>query len=1114
MEAVVQRIVDKVRKERLTRIRPIVRQGRVPGDNEAILRRCTNPSCKNAAIHFQEIPARSREFDSVKEYQDKHLSKLVGSVDPCSKCGGESSEFLASLYCEFRRGQRLDLQYVAIRDHVTDLVLVNNNGAFWPVPVEVGLESLENAITKSPKPEDCEKVSLEKGEKKNSKGDEQKRLQRVQEILVDFEEKREEDPLIFGPSQLPANILDAALKAYAKVPDAEVPLVVVANDAGGQEGLLLTTKQVYASEMVDRNAIPYSNFQEVEVRSSIIGGSGVYINDQKVLSLRGFLEDNADLLVVVLKRLAAVHDAPLKDKAPALSKSSPSGAKPARRDSENKAKPLRKKGRRPRRPTDSSTGAREARVISTRTTMSRVSQSQLKEKLEALVERKVPGDLVRIIDVPEQAIVAARRSYAKYNADEKAMAHIRTDLGEDCGQALVTEYAIFSNEMGGPRGYRFNEIASVEVGDDEYGTYLGINGKVFLSRGMLPKWFMPKLKDMLQELVELERGEDGPETATEDGGEEDDEGSGTRFQSRMRGRMRGRLGGSRRNGGRPPAPGSGGPPPGSGRNKVSRERPEREPVGERPGPRPPNRRESDRRRVRPSGPVGRNPRPTGQHPRTRRESETKLPRPNRRPTGDLNRPDGPKPRHGKSRPLPPPKRPDTRTNLQSPRRKNTGPLPPPRRTASRERRHTTGSLRPPRRPEGIEIGGVDFDVEVVEEANKLWRSGRREAALELVSDALLVNPMNPTVNYGHASLCASLGARDAALDSLLQAIRFGFADRDRVLRDPCWAELRGEADFKRLIRRIDMRARTGDAEHLANLKEGYIYLLTEHPDLLPMEVRVLFCEGCQKYSVDPAQPDYEFVWQCLEGFHLEAIAPLALEQVSCQYCQGYSVQIIGTIHAFDLGDGFSVHLIYWLDNGQARMRFIYEMDPEGTLSEQRTFATSTHLNFAELDAENESMMVRLTSPKPEIVECAVRDLGLLGNVAALDVLCSEFERLTELVDPEGWSRDPWILREFLETFVIIQSDSALDSIFAGIANILARHDYIDEALARALAESMLELGGAAVLNELVGYLYDNSVNASADVIGLLALACLEAGESIRDEAVVADSQHLAAEMGF
>src|SRR5690606_1398423 len=120
----------------------------------------------------------------------------------------------------------------------------------------------------------------------------------------------------------------------------------------------------------------------------------------------------------------------------------------------------------------------------------------------------------------------------------------------------------------------------------------------------------------------------------------------------------------------------------------------------------------------------------------------------------------------------------------------------------------------------------------------------------------------------------------------------------------------------------------------------------------PAEVRITRCPSCLEYRLDPAQAAYDFMWPCAEGFHLDAIAPLSIEQLPCENCGGYNVEIIGTAHAFPLDDGHALHLVYWLDAGQMRARFLFQSDPEGFIGELRSFYTIDDARNSPLGAEN------------------------------------------------------------------------------------------------------------------------------------------------------------------
>lgn len=1042
MHAKVNKIVQRIRKERFTRIQPMIRGGRIPSDSEAVLLHCK--SCKNAAIHLQEIPAGS-EFKSLGGYE-RHL-KRVSVTESCGKCGKETAEFKASLYCQFRRKDRIDLQFVAIEDKVTGLYIVDPKGFYWPLPLDFAKDSLDEAIARTPRPNPCHKVGEEGPQSAgpDKKKQQERFLANVQKFLVEFEENRVEDPAIFGPSSLPAPVLNQALKAYAELPDNEAPLVVISTNtsAPGADGLLLSSAKLYGSEIPDHIPIPFQDIDEVEIRKGLLG-SGIFVNNTKVLSVKGFKEPNAKLISFVLKQLSKAGDAEPEASKPTGTKRAPAikkTPKPTGTQSPRKRPPHEPAGtgagkvrQHTRRPIDDSLQKRIKKGSSG--AFGVIPRAQLEALFRSLGERKVPGDLLHVIDIPAEFITIAKRSYARSLQDEKPMALIKANLGEDSAQALITEYSVYSNELftNAPRGLKFDEIFAVELLDDEGEQMLDLNGQPFLTQGRLPDWVLPKLCEVLK-------------VATGDDSKDEDE-------------------------------------------------PEQEPVEEGAPP-----------RQRPSGQlipppkVGPGPRPNG-------PSDVTRPGPRRGP------PSGPRPGRG-----PGPNRPPSNGPTAPPRRGRSGVTAPPRHRPSERVPQVDGAGRGPRRPgsrvrtpKGIDLNLIDFDVELVDEANKLFLSGRFEDALRLVQEAQTVNPLNASLTYGQAAILAALGERTAALDSLLQAIRFGYASREQILADQSWQSFRQDPDFVKLMRRIDQRGRSREGHDLEQIRLGFMYLLAHMTQQLPAEVRVIFCPNCDAHHLDPAQIDYDFMWNTTEGFHLEAIAPLAMEDLSCDTCASYDVEVMGTIHSFPMGDG-AFHLIFWLSGGQLRSRYLFQSDNQGYITELRSFYDVENADYGMLEAANESLLLRLESPHPEVVECAIRDMGYPGNVAVLDILYDQLSRAADSVDAQYRCNNPWLVREILESLITIGEPEALDAVFQTVAQLLS-HDSIDEALAFAVVDTIVALGEPQELGSLFDYVHENVNNVAPDVIGIFLVAIMDNAENQGDHALADEAQAICQELGI
>lgn len=1044
MHAKVNKIVQRIRKERFSRIQPMIRGGRLPSDSEAVLLHCK--SCKNAAIHLQEIPAGS-EFGSLGSYE-RHL-KRVSVTETCGKCGKETAEFKASLYCQFRRKDRIDLQFVAIEDKVTGLFLVDPKGFYWPLPLDFAKDSLDEAIARTPKPEPCHKVGEEGPQVSgpDNKVNQQRFLANVQKFLVEFEENRADDPLIFGPSSLPASVLNQALEGYAQLADNEAPLVVISTNASspGADGILLSSAKLYGSEIPDHVPIPFEDIDDVEIRKGLLG-SGIFVNNVKVLSIKGFKEPNAKLVSFVLKQLSKAGEAqpapepkstrPASPRKPASKPSSSQSPRqrPSKVVAGTGAGKARQKNRRPvadslqNRIKKGSSGA-----------FGVIPKAQLEALFRSLGSRKVPGDLLHVIDIPSEFITIAKRSYARSLQDETPMALIKANLGEDSAQALITEFSVYSNELftNAPRGLKFDEIFAVELLDDEGEQMLDLNGQPFLTQGRLPDWVLPKLCEVLKAATGDDSNEEEPNDDAK--GEE---------QESPRQRPSGNLI-------PPPKVGPNGPGP-KGRGEISR-----------PGPR-----------------QGRGPGQRGAQ------------------GGRPNRPTRP-PGKGPSEP---------------PRRGRSGVTAPPRHRPSERvpAVDASGRGRRPgsrmRVPKGIDLNLIDFDVELVDEANKLFFANRFEEALGLVEEAQTVNPMNASLSYGRAAILAALGERTAALDCLLQAIRFGYGSREQILADQSWQSFRQDPDYMRLMRRIDQRSRIREGQALEQIRLGFMYLLAHMTQQLPAEVRVVFCPNCDAHHLDPAQIDYDFMWHTTEGFYLEAIAPLAMEDLSCETCASYEVEISGTIHSFPMGEG-AFHLIYWLADGQIRSRYLFQSDHQGYISELRSFYDVEGADYNMLEAANESLLLRLESPSVDVVECAIRDMGFPGNLAVLDVLYDQLSRAADSVDAQFRCTNPWLVREILESLIAIGEPEALDAIFQSVAQFLS-HESIDEALAFAVVDTIVALGEPQELGSLFDYVNENIDNASPDVIGILLVAIMDNAENQGDLALADEAQAICQQLGI
>lgn len=413
----------------------------------------------------------------------------------------------------------------------------------------------------------------------------------------------------------------------------------------------------------------------------------------------------------------------------------------------------------------------------------------------------------------------------------------------------------------------------------------------------------------------------------------------------------------------------------------------------------------------------------------------------------------------------------------------------------------------------MNLGLIEFQRELAGEANKLWQAGRFEQALDFVERCEVANPLSAELAYGHGALLASLGEAGMALDSLLRASRFGFADPRRLQSDPSWRSVRGDPDYQRLLQRISERAKTDESHCLEQLRHGINYLVGQMRDQRPAEIRITRCPACNDVCLDPAPLDYEFLWSRLEGFHLEVIAPMTMEQLPCDACGGYSVEIIGTTHVFRIGRRDELYVAWWLDGGQARTRFVYRSDGGPTLHEVRTWFDASGRGAGDLSAENDSLSVRLSSRLPEVVESAVRDLGVPGNVAALGALGSLLETLGSDLDAGGRCQDPWLMRECLESIVEIGAPEGLDPIFTAL-NRVFMHSYLDEAVARAMVEAAAELGGAEVLGDVLGLVQAEARSAPPELVGAFAAALVDVGDALRAGAIAREARGLLSQLGY
>jgi hypothetical protein len=117
------------------------------------------------------------------------------------------------------------------------------------------------------------------------------------------------------------------------------------------------------------------------------------------------------------------------------------------------------------------------------------------------------------------------------------------------------------------------------------------------------------------------------------------------------------------------------------------------------------------------------------------------------------------------------------------------------------------------------------------------------------------------------------------------------------------------------------------------------------------------------------------------------------------------------------------------------------------------------------------------------------------------------------VDAQHRCRNPWAVREILETLLVIGEPEALDVIFQIVAIIL-EHETLDEALAFAVVDSIVALGGVPILADLYNYIHENIQNAAAEVTGIFLLAILDNALSQGEHAVAEEAQALCEEMGI
>lgn len=1073
MEPVFEPIIQKVRRERLSQCQERSNANTPPLDMEALIRRCVH--CKSAAAQIQDYESK-RPFASLDSYEAKHLQKILKTIERCPSCGEAGYKVHLSFYCQYRRKHRVDVQILAERGKQQVVSIASLDGEIWKLPYDLAKLSLDRAIFATPKETAPAAKTANLGSITKSSKNQQ--LELIQKILVDFEEQRDPDPNILGPRKLPAAVLSKA-NQFADLNDSEVPLVVINSHAleVGSEGLLITSERLHCSEAPDP-PIKFDQMNAIELRSSILSSS-IFINNQRVLTIRGIPESNAKLIVLTLKKLSS-----LKSEANRISTTHQKhGGVPKPR-----AARAGMKRRSPKPAPHKKTEVRHSSGVRTRETLSPASRADLERALSALTKRKIPGDLVHVGSIPSEFVANAKKSYAQMDTDDLPKAFIRSHLGDEAAEALISETAIFSNELQAPRGLRFEEIDSVELSEENGVQFLDINGRAFLSQGLLPNWVLPTIKDVLQQCSASNRTSPAPkpsDDAPRSGAPEISPGSNRQFSPRSRRRLSS----------------TNIPLPASQATKNSRRSlsPTSTPPTQTNLPPPTlsnppsssqtNRRPPTRSRNHPSTttnlrlPRPRPPSTTSLHPNTRnldsRYVDGEFKASQQRPSRPQRKPHPNSSRHRPSQVTAPPSfSRSTRTDLLRP----NSPRSPSRSLA----------------PRGVDLGAIDFDLEIVQQANRAWRLGRLEDALQSIESAITVNPMNAELSFAQASLLSALGERVAALDSLVNAIRFGFANKAKVLQDPFWAKLRNDPDLQTLLRRADQRSRHEEHKQLEQIRLALVYVLAHMGNQLPAEARVTSCPTCGDVRLDPAQADYGFTWTCVEAFQLDAVAPLTMEQLHCPNCHSYSVEIIGTVHGFAMDKSEALHIVHWLDAGQVRCRFIFRSDANGYLSEERTFFTIYNASRVNLSQELDSMSAKLLSPVREVVECAIRDLGIPGNEMVIPTLHESLQQSCQILDPRGRLQDPWIVRECLETFVAIRSSEALDSIFACVSQLLS-HEQLDGAVAMATAQALNALGGVEVTTELANYVRENVRNAAPAVIRTFALAILDEAEHHSDQ---------------
>lgn len=90
------------------------------------------------------------------------------------------------------------------------------------------------------------------------------------------------------------------------------------------------------------------------------------------------------------------------------------------------------------------------------------------------------------------------------------------------------------------------------------------------------------------------------------------------------------------------------------------------------------------------------------------------------------------------------------------------------------------------------------------------RAGRFEDGLAMDLRLAAAFPKDPMVLYNLACSYALTGRRDDALNTLSQAVRFGYADADWMMRDGDLQSIRDDPRFRALVRRIQ-RQRTSSS---------------------------------------------------------------------------------------------------------------------------------------------------------------------------------------------------------------------------------------------------------------------------------------------------------------